>query len=74
MGAEVAELSYGVILKEADYKKLHDLLFEEKELPNVSGKWLVEKDKKSLLTIDNPYETEDARDGYESDLKYQYSP
>lgn len=75
MGDQVAELTYGVMLSEADYKKIESILYEERESKSsyqcqsyVNGKWvtethinksLYEKDEKSLLILEQPYETED---------------
>jgi hypothetical protein len=75
MGDQVAEISYGVMLKEDDYKKLQSVLYEEKESKpykcwtlndkgksvkiTTTDKYLGEKDEKFLLTLEQPYETED---------------
>lgn len=56
MGECCAELTYGILINEEDYQKLLDQVYEKK----MNGKWPTwhEKDKKSPIKIEQPYETE----------------
>jgi len=56
MGDQVGQLSYGVIIEEDVYLKLQKHFFKTF---NAEDGYDEEKDEKSVLTIENPYETYD---------------
>lgn len=62
MGDTIGKLFYGVELTREQYKKVEDKLFKKTPPTDTKKPWTANKtelDKKSLLCLEQPYETED---------------